>query len=250
MKNKLLIVIIGLVVVLILIASYFYFKKPNNTTPITMSEAVAIETLKAKFPELKDYPDNNGFPPKVIKTEQASDGWYVAFIEEGSGVPIIDVRCFLIKNNKDTEEITYTSGDIIFPGQFSAKECRAIRNVTGGDKDEHGCIGSAGYVWCENKQKCLRTWEESCEETQGVVCKLETCHGLDIKCGSNPPDFCTTMYGMGDKCLRYAKCGIQNGKCQQIDNPQFTQCKSCVQACIENNENNQMGAFECESKCN
>lgn len=34
--------------------------------------------------------------------------------------------------------------------------------VVGGDKDEHGCIGSAGYVWCKEKQKCLRPWEEEC----------------------------------------------------------------------------------------
>jgi hypothetical protein len=32
----------------------------------------------------------------------------------------------------------------------------------GGDRDEHGCIPSAGYSWCEAKQKCLRTWEEEC----------------------------------------------------------------------------------------
>ncbi len=37
----------------------------------------------------------------------------------------------------------------------------------GGDRDEHGCIGSAGYTWCEPKQKCLREWEEPCEETPG-----------------------------------------------------------------------------------
>lgn len=36
-------------------------------------------------------------------------------------------------------------------------------NLPGGDKDEHGCIGSAGYSWCEVKNKCLRTWEEKCE---------------------------------------------------------------------------------------
>jgi len=35
--------------------------------------------------------------------------------------------------------------------------------MVGNDKDEHGCIGSAGYSWCEAKQKCLRTWEEPCE---------------------------------------------------------------------------------------
>ena len=33
----------------------------------------------------------------------------------------------------------------------------------GGDRDEYGCIGSAGYSWCEKKQKCLRDWEESCK---------------------------------------------------------------------------------------
>ncbi len=36
--------------------------------------------------------------------------------------------------------------------------------LVGGDRDEHGCIGSAGYTWCEPKQKCLREWEETCEE--------------------------------------------------------------------------------------
>ncbi len=35
--------------------------------------------------------------------------------------------------------------------------------IVGDDKDEHGCIPSAGYTWCEAKQKCLRPWEETCE---------------------------------------------------------------------------------------
>jgi hypothetical protein len=34
--------------------------------------------------------------------------------------------------------------------------------LVGNDKDAHGCIGSAGYSWCEAKNKCLRTWEEKC----------------------------------------------------------------------------------------
>lgn len=36
--------------------------------------------------------------------------------------------------------------------------------IVGGDTDEHGCIGSAGYLWCESKQKCVRAWEEYCAE--------------------------------------------------------------------------------------
>lgn len=42
--------------------------------------------------------------------------------------------------------------------------------IVGGDKDEHGCLVSAGYSWCEPKQKCLRSWEEECP---AIVSKLD-----------------------------------------------------------------------------
>ena len=31
--------------------------------------------------------------------------------------------------------------------------------LTGSDRDEHGCIGSAGYRWCEHTNQCERPWE-------------------------------------------------------------------------------------------
>src|SRR5687767_2417267 len=31
--------------------------------------------------------------------------------------------------------------------------------VIGGDKDEHGCIGSAGYTWSVVKDSCIRLFE-------------------------------------------------------------------------------------------
>lgn len=34
--------------------------------------------------------------------------------------------------------------------------------LIGGQRDEHGCLGPAGYQWCEPKQKCIRFWEEEC----------------------------------------------------------------------------------------
>lgn len=40
--------------------------------------------------------------------------------------------------------------------------------LIGGEKDSHGCLIAAGYSWCEIKQKCLRTWEESCDETTTI----------------------------------------------------------------------------------
>ena len=57
------------------------------------------------------------------------------------------------------------------------------QNVVGGDRDAHGCIGSAGYTWCEAKQKCLRPWEEPCEvnTTAGWInCNNEK-YGFTIK---------------------------------------------------------------------
>ena len=44
--------------------------------------------------------------------------------------------------------------------------------ILGGDADEHGCIGSAGYTWCEPLGKCVRLWEEACvaeEADTGVI---------------------------------------------------------------------------------
>lgn len=32
------------------------------------------------------------------------------------------------------------------------------RRLVGNDRDAHGCIPSAGYLWCEKKQKCVRPW--------------------------------------------------------------------------------------------
>lgn len=36
--------------------------------------------------------------------------------------------------------------------------------LVGNDEDNHGCKASTDYSWCEVKQKCLRTWEKTCEE--------------------------------------------------------------------------------------
>lgn len=32
--------------------------------------------------------------------------------------------------------------------------------IVGNDKDEHGCIASAGYTWSEVQKDCIRLWEK------------------------------------------------------------------------------------------
>lgn len=46
----------------------------------------------------------------------------------------------------------------------------------GGDRDEHGCLIAAGYLWNETDQMCVREWEKTnCEKTDN---KTEICIAL------------------------------------------------------------------------
>ena len=53
-------------------------------------------------------------------------------------------------------------------------KCKNEKPLVGADKDEHGCIASAGYTWCEAKQKCIRAWEEDCSVIKEEVVTLST----------------------------------------------------------------------------
>ncbi|MCB5172312.1 hypothetical protein LGV59_12985 [Bacteroides fragilis] len=45
-------------------------------------------------------------------------------------------------------------------GQDTASEAKTEEAaIPGSDKDEHGCVGSAGYVWSEVKKDCIRPFE-------------------------------------------------------------------------------------------
>lgn len=57
----------------------------------------------------------------------------------------------------------YEGGSMEPTGQEGVPRIMAIDEpLLGGDADEHGCIGSAGYTWCAASGKCLRVWEEDC----------------------------------------------------------------------------------------
>ncbi len=67
-----------------------------------------IAELKKEFPELRDYP-SDALPPRAIKTERVGEGWYVAFVQEGSGRPVISATCFLVDDDlKIVSKKTYT----------------------------------------------------------------------------------------------------------------------------------------------
>ena len=41
--------------------------------------------------------------------------------------------------------------------------------LVGDDRDEYGCIPSAGYSWNEEKQECTRSWEDAALTDEDVL---------------------------------------------------------------------------------
>jgi hypothetical protein len=55
--------------------------------------------------------------------------------------------------------------------------------MVGGDRDEHGCIASAGYLWCGREKRCVRPWELAKEA--GFP---DTADGFAAHCAAPQPD--------------------------------------------------------------
>jgi hypothetical protein len=92
--------------------------------------------------------------------------------------------------------------------ETSATEAKSDQPaLVGGDRDAHGCIGSAGYSWCEAKSKCLRIWEEPCGGTKPSVDLGKLC--VDAKgewsgewkeCGGVDKTWCEANGGRFEEC--------------------------------------------------
>lgn len=86
-------------------------------------EREAVRLVQENYPDLNKYPADT-FPVRSIRTERSSDGWYVAFIQEGSGVPIISARCYHVGNDRNvTLTGTVNQGTMVMVPDFSPKKC-------------------------------------------------------------------------------------------------------------------------------
>ncbi|HRX33383.1 MAG TPA: hypothetical protein P5263_03900 [Methanoregulaceae archaeon] len=86
-------------------------------------EREAVRILQNSYPELKGYPSTT-FAGRSIRTERAPDGWYVAFIQHGSGVPIISARCYCVGDDRTvTLTGTVNQSIMVMPWEFSPRKC-------------------------------------------------------------------------------------------------------------------------------
>lgn len=87
-----------------------------------ISEEEAISLIKKRYPQLQDFP-SDGLPPKIIRSEKSSYGWYVIFETQGSGIPIIEAKCFLVDNAKIVYKIGEYKNTVDMKNYLSAKTC-------------------------------------------------------------------------------------------------------------------------------
>jgi hypothetical protein len=78
------------------------------------------------------------------------------------------------------------------------------------------------------------------------ACGITSCHGLNLACGPNPPEVCTAIYQIGDKCRQYAYCSTTGGTCSLVTTPQFNACKTCIEKC---GGADPAEILSCEEKC-
>ena len=114
------------------LCSLYYFR-PNKTDMRSwwntygklglIDEREAIRIVQNTYPELGAYPSDE-LPPRSIMTEKAPGGWYVAFIQEGSGLPILSARCYYAGNDRTVRLTGMVNQSImVLPQDFSAQRC-------------------------------------------------------------------------------------------------------------------------------
>ena len=85
-------------------------------------ERDAIRIIQETWPDLRNYPSEMSLTS--IRTQKAPDGWYAAFIQEGSGLPILSARCYHVGNDRTVRQTGLLNHSIMVqPGDFSPETC-------------------------------------------------------------------------------------------------------------------------------
>ncbi|MCT4617400.1 MAG: hypothetical protein N4A38_04280 [Candidatus Gracilibacteria bacterium] len=135
-----------------------------------IGKVTKIEQGKDGFSTTIKYDTNKTFIATFSIPNMGPNGKYFSDIEVGDELKIymtedekkkpsfIAVRHFEYTDKKKEKEALEKT-------EKQNKESTMIEDnkLIGGDRDEHGCIGSAGYTWNEEKQKCTRPWEDKKE---------------------------------------------------------------------------------------
>jgi len=82
---------------------------------------------------------------------------------------------------------------IITLAVFILNKKSSDENIIGGDRDEHGCLGPAGYSWNSTEQECVREWEISDDRYQ--ITNFQSCIEAGYPVMESYPRQCRTLGG-------------------------------------------------------
>jgi hypothetical protein len=71
--------------------------------------------------------------------------------------------------------------------------------MVGGDRDEHGCIGSAGYQWSVVKNKCIRIFESGIRLNANKKAEVDTTFSAFVVFKSDDDDARAELFIPGEK---------------------------------------------------
>jgi len=103
---------------------------------------------------IDDLVDVNGvnIGKDVIHDSATKDGaWVTYFWEDPETQKILPKAAWLVSHD----------GYVFGSGIYGTTDVSYDHTLIGSDRDEHGCIPSAGYSWSEENQECVRPWEEN-----------------------------------------------------------------------------------------
>jgi hypothetical protein len=110
---------IGILIMASLFVGGILFLSDPVTSGSVLTKEEAIEAAIAVHPELASY-QTTSLPPSNIEVEAAPDGWYLGFIQRGSGVPgVLSALCYKVNHAK---EVTPT-------GQYSREKGAAVEDI-------------------------------------------------------------------------------------------------------------------------
>jgi hypothetical protein len=151
MKTKYL--YISVILVIAVLVGFFFISQDAEAPELLteISEREAIDFAVGTYPELQGY-ETTSLPPSAIETKKGPEGWYLAFVRRGSGLPgIIDAKCYYVRNSKEiTLQGTYTRDENSVTDTINVETCTGTPSETSSDGEQSGVGEPTGIALGES----------------------------------------------------------------------------------------------------
>jgi hypothetical protein len=94
--KKQLYIFVAIISVLLVLIGLMVVLSGGNSKSLNVTEFSKRGLIETAYPEFKNYEFQDSFAGKVTMYEQVGEDYYMAYVENGSGVPIVAATCFKV----------------------------------------------------------------------------------------------------------------------------------------------------------